>query len=156
MDEPTDFTGPGPLTIVLNRHIELVQQYRAVKAIPPVIKELQKSPTDYRMFQETLNNHYKMLLGRSRNFYDNEMSCFDTAFMEMMLDAKTHPGALSIYVEEIIGLKPLSQPQKPEVLRSALKWQPKSPLFARHPFCALSLVPWARPPAMRQKMDVPL
>ncbi|KAL8955279.1 MAG: hypothetical protein Q9183_006710 [Haloplaca sp. 2 TL-2023] len=121
MDEATEFSAPGPLPIVLNRHVELVQQYGPVKAIPSVVKQLQQSPTEYGMFQETLNNHYKMLLGRSRNFYDHEVSCFDTAFMELMLDAKTHPGALSIYVDEIIGLKPLSQPQKPEVLRSALK-----------------------------------
>ncbi|KAL8815989.1 MAG: hypothetical protein Q9223_004935 [Gallowayella weberi] len=67
-----------------------------------------------------MSNDYKLLLGRSPDLEDHEINVFEAAFLTLMKRSETHPGALAIYVEEILGLKVCSEEQNFEVLSNAV------------------------------------
>lgn len=121
-------------TAATQRHEQLVKQYCSIKTIHPAVKNLQQSQAAYRMFQDTMSNHYKLLLGRSQDLADYEITVFEAAFMTLIQDAKTHAGAVAIFVDELLGLKPLSQPQKPEALKCAVRVRT---LFMNRKWCQL-------------------
>ncbi|KAL8706291.1 MAG: hypothetical protein Q9201_000667 [Fulgogasparrea decipioides] len=108
-------------TAANQRHEQLLKVYGPVKTLHPAVKALHNSPAEYRMLQDTMDNHYKLLLGRSQNLADHEITVYDAAFMTLIQDAKTHMGAVAIFVEELLGLKPLSQPLKPEALKCTVR-----------------------------------
>ncbi|KAL8733564.1 MAG: hypothetical protein Q9166_001972 [cf. Caloplaca sp. 2 TL-2023] len=68
-----------------------------------------------------MSNDYKLLLGRSIDLEDHEINVFEAAFLSLMKDASTHPSALAIYVEEILGLKRVSEKKKLHVLKNAVQ-----------------------------------
>ncbi|KAL8730331.1 MAG: hypothetical protein Q9181_004690 [Wetmoreana brouardii] len=121
MDTGTQSPYLAAATVANQRHEQLVKVYGPVKTLHPAVKALHKSPAEYRMLQDTMDNHYKLLLGRSQDLADYEITVYDAAFMTLIQDAKTHMGAVAIFVEELLGMKPLSQPQKPEALKCAVR-----------------------------------
>ncbi|KAL9588800.1 MAG: hypothetical protein Q9203_002398 [Teloschistes exilis] len=104
------------------RQLEIVREYRSIKTIHPAVKAFQQSEADQRMLDTVLNHQYKLMLGRSRDVADCEITVFEAAFMVLMQHVENHCGALYLFVEEILGLKLVAQPQKQEVLKQALKF----------------------------------
>ncbi|KAL9580892.1 MAG: hypothetical protein Q9212_004219 [Teloschistes hypoglaucus] len=103
------------------RQMEIVKQYQSIKTLHPAVKALQQSRAEHQMLQAVMTNQYKLMLGRSPNIANCEITVFEAAFMVLMEDAKTHCGALYLFVEEMLGLKIVAQPQKQEALKAALK-----------------------------------
>ncbi|KAL8983509.1 MAG: hypothetical protein Q9205_002270 [Flavoplaca limonia] len=93
-----------------------------MSTVSPIIATLRASPTDDRMFQQALSNDYQRLQERSPNLEDHEINVFEAAFLILMKDHRFHPGALTIYVEEILGLstKIAADFQKYQALRNAI------------------------------------
>lgn len=120
---PTEGYDPPvyPSVHPFQRQMEIVKEYHSIKTIHPAVKALEQPPAEYQMLKTVMTNQYKLMLGRSRNIADCEITVFEAAFMVLMQDAKAHHGALYLFVEEILGLKLVAQPQKQEVLKEALK-----------------------------------
>ncbi|KAL8687781.1 MAG: hypothetical protein Q9224_005052 [Gallowayella concinna] len=98
----------------------LIDEYGSITTIHPAITELRSSLGNDRILQQALSNDYKILLGRSPDLEDHEINVFEAAFLTLMKRNETHPGALAIYVEEILGLKVGSEKQTFEVLSNAV------------------------------------
>lgn len=88
--------------------------------IHPAITKLRMSPASDLSFQQVMSNDYKLLLTRSSDLEDHEVNIYEAAFLTLMKNAETHPGALALYVEEILGLKVAPERQKFEVLKDAV------------------------------------
>lgn len=82
----------------------IIDEYSSMSKVSPIIATLRASPADDRMFQQALSNDYQRLQERSPNLEDHEINVFEAAFLILMRDHRYHPGALTIYVEEILGL----------------------------------------------------
>lgn len=89
--------------------------------IPAVIAVLRASPADDRVFQQVMSNDYRRLRERSPNLEDHEINVFEAAFLTLMRDAATHPGALAIYVEEILGTKMVPDNEKVHALKNTIQ-----------------------------------
>ncbi|KAL8659391.1 MAG: hypothetical protein Q9202_007140 [Teloschistes flavicans] len=105
----------------LQRHTEIVKKYMSIKTVHPAVTALQQSPSEYRMLQAVISHQYKLLLGRSQNIADCEITVFEAAFIVLMQQGHTHRAALSLFVEELLGLKQVSQPQKKEARPTSTK-----------------------------------
>ncbi|KAL8690532.1 MAG: hypothetical protein Q9218_004047 [Villophora microphyllina] len=103
------------------RHAELVNEYMFIKTVHPTVTALQRSPVEYRMLEDAMSHQYKLLLRRSQNLADYEITVFEAAFISLMQEGKAHRGALSLFVEELLGLKMIAQHEKVEVLKAAVK-----------------------------------
>lgn len=118
---PPPMPTPDQGVPAFRRQLEIVREYRSIKTIHPAVKAFQQSEADQRMLDTVLNHQYKLMLGRSRDVADCEITVFEAAFMVLMQHVENHCGALYLFVEEILGLKLVAQPQKQEALKQALK-----------------------------------
>lgn len=104
------------------RLTKLLKDYGSVETIHPAVTSLrQRSQADGRMLEQAMSGDYQTLLGRSSRLENFEINIFEAAFVRLMEDVKTHPGAIQIYVEELLGLKAITQPLKGRALSSAVK-----------------------------------
>ncbi|KAL9013866.1 MAG: hypothetical protein Q9173_001464 [Seirophora scorigena] len=104
------------------RLTKLLKDYGSVETIHPAVTSLrQRSQADGRMLEQAMSGDYQTLLGRSSRLENFEINIFEAAFVRLMEDTKTHPGAIQIYVEELLGLKAITQPLKLRALSSAVK-----------------------------------
>ncbi|KAL8652783.1 MAG: hypothetical protein Q9210_002480 [Variospora velana] len=104
------------------RLTKLLKDYGSVETIHPAVTSLRRrSEADGRMLEQALSGDYQLLLGRSSRLENFEINIFEAAFVRLMEDTQTHPGAMQIYVEELLGLKVVAQPLKPRALSGAVK-----------------------------------
>ncbi|KAI4117425.1 MAG: hypothetical protein LQ338_007555 [Usnochroma carphineum] len=103
------------------RVTQLVKDYGSIETVHPAVTALRRSQANDLMFQRAMTNHYKLLLNRSSKLEDCEVNIVEAAFVKLMEDAKTHAGAIQIYVEELLGLKVVTQPLKLRALMGAVK-----------------------------------
>ncbi|KAL8666514.1 MAG: hypothetical protein Q9168_007460, partial [Polycauliona sp. 1 TL-2023] len=83
----------------------IIDEYSSMKTMPRILTTLRASPADDRVFQQILDHDYQRLQERSPDLEDHELNVFEAAFLTLMRDTRTHPGAMAIYVEEILGVK---------------------------------------------------
>ncbi|KAL8800664.1 MAG: hypothetical protein Q9182_005034 [Xanthomendoza sp. 2 TL-2023] len=119
MNTPPNPVSPASFNIYF-RLDRLIDEYGSMTTIHPAITQFRMSPGNDGLLQQALSNDYKLLLGRSPDLEDHEINVFEAAFLTLMKRSVTHPGALAIYVEEILGLKVCSETQKFEVLKNAI------------------------------------
>ncbi|KAI4290350.1 MAG: hypothetical protein L6R35_000387 [Caloplaca aegaea] len=104
------------------RLTKLLKDYGSVETVHPAVTSLRRrSEADGRMLEQAMSGDYQLLLGRSSRLENFEINIFEAAFVRLMEDTKTHPGAMQIYVEELLGLKVVAQPLKPRALSGAVK-----------------------------------
>ena len=98
----------------------IINEYASMTAIPHAVTTLRESPANDRAFQQAISHDYRRLQGRSPDLEDHEINIFEAAFLTLMKDAATHSGALAIYVEEILGIRPVPDNQKLQALQNAV------------------------------------
>lgn len=108
-------------TAARGRFTQLVKDYGSIKAIDPAVVALRRSQANDLMLQQAMSNDYKLFSNRSSNLEDFEINIFEAVFLKLMEDMNTHPGAIQIYVEEILGLKAVAQPLRPRALTNAVR-----------------------------------
>ncbi|CAL8577119.1 hypothetical protein XPA_002965 [Xanthoria parietina] len=120
-------TPPTPVSPAsVNVHFRLdriVEEYSSMTTIPSIITVLRASPADDRVFQQLMSNDYRRLQQRSSDLEDHEINIFEAAFLRLMGDAANHPGALAIYVDEILGMKTLTDNEKLRTMKKAIHMQ---------------------------------
>ncbi|KAL8938587.1 MAG: hypothetical protein Q9216_003815 [Gyalolechia sp. 2 TL-2023] len=104
-----------------DRVTQLVLDYGAIHTMHPAVAILRRSQASDIMFQQAMTNDYKLLCNRSPHLEDYEINIYEAAFSKLMADVDTHIGAIHIYVEEILGLRAVSQPLKLRALTNAVK-----------------------------------
>ena len=119
MKTPPTPVSPASLNIYF-RLDRIIDEYSSMSTIPPVIASLRASPTDDHAFQQALSNDYQRLQRRSPDLEDHEINVFEAAFLILMRDHRFHPGALAIYVDEILSTKTASDSQKYQALKNAI------------------------------------
>ncbi|KAL8961342.1 MAG: hypothetical protein Q9193_002091 [Seirophora villosa] len=131
------------------RLTKLLMDYGSVKTIHPAVTSLrQRSQADGRMLEQAMSGDYLTLLSRSSRLESFEINIFEAAFVRLMEDVKTHPGAIQIYVEELLGLKAITQPLKGRALSGAAK--------VRTMFLNLAINDGERPPSPTCNSPPPL
>ncbi|KAI4255550.1 MAG: hypothetical protein L6R42_006677 [Xanthoria sp. 1 TBL-2021] len=120
MKTPPTPVSPASFNIYF-RLDRIIDEYSSMTTIPPMIAVLRASPADDRVFQQVVSNDYGRLQERSPNLEDHEINVFEAAFLTLMRDAATHPGALAIYVEEILGTKMVPENEKLQALKNAIQ-----------------------------------
>ncbi|KAL9600374.1 MAG: hypothetical protein Q9219_003224 [cf. Caloplaca sp. 3 TL-2023] len=100
---------------------ELVQQYSSVQHIHPAVTTMRRSHADDLAFQQAMNNDLRLISSRSPDMGDHEINMYEAAFLKLMSNTETHAGAIHIYVEEILGLKAVTQPLKLRALTIAVQ-----------------------------------
>lgn len=103
------------------RVTQLVFDYGSIQTMHPAVQILRRSQANDIMFQQAMTNDYKLLCNRSPRLEDYELNIYEAAFAKLMVDVDTHLGAIHIYVEEILGLRAVSQPLKLRALTNAVK-----------------------------------
>ncbi|KAL8650727.1 MAG: hypothetical protein Q9226_005021 [Calogaya cf. arnoldii] len=106
MKAPPTPVSPASFNIYF-RLDRIIDEYSSMTTIPPMIIQLRASPADDQAFQQVMSNDYQRLQQRSPDLEEHEINVFEAAFMRLMRNAATHPGALAIYVAEILGIKML-------------------------------------------------
>ncbi|KAL8749799.1 MAG: hypothetical protein Q9199_007468 [Rusavskia elegans] len=120
MKTPPTPVSPASFNIYF-RLDQIIDEYSSMTTIPPMIAVLRASPADDGVFQQVLSNDYQRLQERSPNLEDHEINVFEAAFLTLMRDAATQPGALAIYVEEILGTKMVPENEKLQALKNAIQ-----------------------------------
>ncbi|KAI4267158.1 MAG: hypothetical protein L6R38_008379 [Xanthoria sp. 2 TBL-2021] len=120
MKTPPTPVSPASFNIYF-RLDRIIDEYSSMTTIPAVIAVLRASPADDRVFQQVMSNDYRRLRERSPNLEDHEINVFEAAFLTLMRDAATHPGALAIYVEEILGTKMVPDNEKVHALKNTIQ-----------------------------------
>ncbi|KAL8709924.1 MAG: hypothetical protein Q9220_005374 [cf. Caloplaca sp. 1 TL-2023] len=103
-------TPQEPLAAVVNRRSQIYQKYSSVGSFHPT--PLQKSQVQSQIFQNTMANDYARLSERSPSFGGAEINDFEAVFLRLMQSTKTHPGALTLYIEELFGIEAEPQPKE--------------------------------------------
>ncbi|KAL8848460.1 MAG: hypothetical protein Q9221_006511 [Calogaya cf. arnoldii] len=121
MKTPPTPVSPASFNIYF-RLDRIIDEYSSMTTIPPMITYLRASSADDQAFQQVMSNDYQRLQQRSPDLEDHEINVFEAAFMTLMRNAATHPGALAIYVEEILGTKMLPDPdnEKLHTMKNAI------------------------------------
>ncbi|KAL8782453.1 MAG: hypothetical protein Q9213_005383 [Squamulea squamosa] len=119
MKTPPTPVSPASFNIYF-RLDRIVDEYSSVTTTPPMITILRSSSADDRVLQQVMSHDYHLLQTRSPDLEDHEINVFEAAFLTLMKNAATHPGALAIYVEEILGMKIIPNNQKLHELRNAI------------------------------------
>ncbi|KAL9004984.1 MAG: hypothetical protein Q9188_002232 [Gyalolechia gomerana] len=103
------------------RVTQLVLDYGSIQTMHPAVTIMRRSQASDIMFQQAMTNDYKLLCNRSLHLEDYEINIYEAAFSKLMADVDTHIGAIHIYVEEILGLRAVSQPLKLRALTNAVQ-----------------------------------
>ncbi|KAL8774492.1 MAG: hypothetical protein Q9209_000865 [Squamulea sp. 1 TL-2023] len=119
MKTPPTPVSPASFNIYF-RLDRIIDEYGSTTTIPPMITILRSSPADDRVLQQVMSHDYQLLQARSPDLEDHEINVFEAAFLTLMKNATTHPGALAIYVEEILGMKAIPDNQKLHELRNTI------------------------------------
>lgn len=100
---------------------ELVERYRVIQDLHPLVATLFKSPESRAIFQNALNHEHFIIRGRSQDLSRNEITIMQKAFAELIESEGDYYAATAIWVEEVIGLNVLPTDVRPSVLQSVVK-----------------------------------
>ena len=100
---------------------DMVNNFRMIEVLHPVVSSLCGSPEDLEIFQQSLTHEWEIIRRRSHNLADNEISIVQKAFMILMADMEARTGAIELYVEEILGVKLVSDVDQLKTFEMAFK-----------------------------------
>ena len=94
---------PGPEGQV----IELVEKYREVDSLSPVLHEPLNKPDQIALFFQVLEHHLSLIKSRSQAFEDGHVTVYDKALLSLTQNGSDmhNMGALELYLDEVIGIR---------------------------------------------------
>ena len=84
---------------------DIINSYRSINTLHPVVTELCQSPAFEQMFWISLNHDLHVVRQRSTILAHGELTAIQKAFAILMKKKKDHIRAIELYVGEILGLK---------------------------------------------------
>ena len=122
---------------------DIVKDFRCVNTLHPVVSELCQSPELKEAFWTSLNQDLHVICQRSQTLAHGEVTAIQKAFAVLMENKHLIP-AVGLYVDEILGLKFISEEGKPTILTTMI--QTRQSVLAR-----TSIIPHNS--SMRQDAD---
>lgn len=102
---------------------DIVNSYRSVNVLHPVVSELLHSPGFTQTFWRSLNQDLHVICQRSQILVHGEVTATQKAFAVLMKkeDEEDLIPAVDLYVNEILGLKFVSKTDKPATLNAMIQ-----------------------------------
>lgn len=88
--------------IRLNR---IINKYRNIEILHPVVARLCEVPAHRKVFQKALTHDLDLIHSRSPHLSDFEITIYQKAFKILMDREEDRIGGIEIYVDEILGLR---------------------------------------------------
>lgn len=101
--------------------LQIIHSYRSTRALHPVISDMFETPEFKRMFWASMNHDLHVILQRSQNLADGEITPMQKAFKVLMNRIEDELAAIELYVEEILGLKFVLEVKKAQTLATAMQ-----------------------------------
>ena len=101
----------------LNR---IINQYRNIEVLHPVVARLCEIPAHRKVFHKALTHDLDIIHTRSPHLPDFEITIYQKAFKILMNREEDRIGGIEIYVDEILGLKLSGSADSLETLKTAV------------------------------------
>lgn len=99
---------------------DIVKDFRCVNTLHPVVSELCQSPELKEAFWASLNQDLHVICQRSQTLAHGEITAIQKAFAVLMENKHLIP-AVGLYVDEILGLKFISEEGRPTTLATMIQ-----------------------------------
>lgn len=100
---------------------DIVNSYRSVNILHPVVAELCQSPESRQIFWSSLNQDLRVICQRSQVLVHGEITAFQKAFVVLMEKKEDHIRAVELYVDEILGLKFVPETDRATTLNAMIQ-----------------------------------
>lgn len=98
--------GPStPLEPVVKK---LLQEYRSIEILHPLLQKLFESSAQKALFASIAQQDYDKLMARSQDLADHQINAYEKAFCLLMEKEDDRVGGLEIYVEKVLGIRSTS------------------------------------------------
>lgn len=86
--------------------IELVEKYREVNSLSPILHGPLKKPDQISLFFQVLERHLSLIKSRSQAFEDGHVTVYDKALLSLTQNGSDlhNMGALELYLDEVVGI----------------------------------------------------
>ena len=98
---------------------DIVRDFRCVNTLHPVVSELCQSPELKEAFWASLNQDLHVICQQSQTLAHGEITAIQKAFAVLMENKHVIP-AVGLYVDEILGLKFISEEGRPTTLTTMI------------------------------------
>lgn len=99
---------------------DLLNQYRNVEVVHPVVSTLCEVAERKEVFQKCLTHDFYVLRERSQDLANSEISIYQKAFVILMGKEEDRIGGIEIYVDELLGLRLVDSARAPQTLATAV------------------------------------
>ena len=100
---------------------EILNRYRPVEILHPIVSKIYDTPELGRNFWECLTHDLQVISSRSQRLADGEITSAQKAFKILMDDTEYGLAAIKLYVDEILGLETVIMADREETLATVLK-----------------------------------
>ena len=100
---------------------DLVNSYRSVNVLQPVISGLCQLPEFEQIFWDSLNQDLHVIRQRSQILAHGEISVIQKAFAVLMQKKEDIIPAIHLYVDEILGLHYISETERTTTLNTVMQ-----------------------------------
>lgn len=100
---------------------EIMEDYRRVNQLHPLLSDLFRIPDFEGMFWDTLSNEHFVLTQRSQNLADGDITIMQKAFVALFQNQDEQLPAACLWIEEILGLSLVVEAKKAAALTSAVQ-----------------------------------
>lgn len=120
---------------------DLVIKYRSVDTLHPTVSELCQLHEFKQIFWDSMNHDFHVICQRSQIIAHGEITIIQKAFAILMQQKEDIIPAIGLYVDEIIGLKLVSETERATTLNATIQtrqsilgtssihpWSPRSPM----------------------------
>ena len=101
----------------LNR---IINQYRNIEVLHPVVARLCEVPAHRKTFHKALTHDLDIIHSRSPHLPEFEITIYQKAFMILMDREEDRIGGIEIYVDEILGVKLSGSTESLQTLKAAV------------------------------------
>ena len=100
---------------------DIINSYRSVNTLHPVVSDLCQSPDFKQIFWSSLNQDLHVICQRSQTLAHGEITAIQKAFAVLMEKKENIIPAIELYVDEILGLKFVSETDRARILNTMIQ-----------------------------------
>lgn len=99
---------------------KIINQYRNIEVLHPVVARLCEVPAHRKVFHRALTHDLDIIHSRSPHLPNFEITIYQKAFKILMVMEEDRIGGIEIYVDEILGVKLSGSTGSLETLKTAV------------------------------------
>ena len=94
------------------RVTSIIQSYRSIEVLHPLVDELCKSPGQKATLLNIIKLELGLIRGRSQDLAAGEINVYQKAFSVLMANVDDYAAGIELYLDELLGLKSGTKPQQ--------------------------------------------